>query len=384
MKFYTAGGAVRDLLLGKPPRDVDFAFAGTQEAFLEIMPQAQKVNKGTQTVWIADKQEFVRLRGDSPADDILQRDFTINALLLDQYGFLYTHAQTFHDLTHKIIRPVSATSLADDPVRVFRAARFLATMPSFTAHESCNAQMHSCATTNKLQNIPAEQVSNELRKSFVGEKPGNFIRLLAKNNCFEPWFTELANAQNIPAGPEAYHSSSLLEHIAKTMDEVASFVTNNTQQNAKQVKLQEMSTWLALCHDLGKADTPQGLLPHHYKHEQRGEALAKSLALRLKMPTAFLKAGALAAKLHMQAGNYYNLRSGTKVDLIKAIPQNALEPMAILACVDAKDRTLYSTIMEDAMLLNKISLPEKYHNLGEKSGQILHQIRTKALAKKHA
>ncbi|MDE5833873.1 MAG: tRNA nucleotidyltransferase, partial [Desulfovibrio sp.] len=63
--------------------------------------------------------------------------------------------------------------------------------------------------------------------------------------------TLLEKARDIPAGPKAYHSGSVLIHLARCMNETAG---------------DHMAVWMALCHDSGKLTTPASMLPHHYNH----------------------------------------------------------------------------------------------------------------------
>lgn len=73
---------VRDLLLGRPPHDMDFAFAGGVDAFVQALPHARKVGRSVD-VWVARGLEFRPLQGETPAEDLLARDLTVNALAVD-------------------------------------------------------------------------------------------------------------------------------------------------------------------------------------------------------------------------------------------------------------------------------------------------------------
>jgi len=135
MRILLVGGAVRNILLGLPIRDRDYLVADTTvEAFLAAFPRAKPVGK-TFPVFILEGLEFSLLRGQSIGQDFAARDFTVNAIALDEQGELLCHEHALEDITTHVLRPASAQSLRDDPLRVFRAARFLSVLPGFTAHE---------------------------------------------------------------------------------------------------------------------------------------------------------------------------------------------------------------------------------------------------------
>lgn len=111
----------------------------------------------------------------------------------------------------------------------------------------------------------------------------------------------LEQADAIPAGPAPWHTGSVLSHIARCMNAVAG---------------DPLAVWMALAHDAGKLTTPPDILPHHYGHEERGEALAGEWAEALGLPAPFAEAGCMTARLHMRAGRYPRLRPGKKYALL--------------------------------------------------------------------
>ena len=133
MQCYLVGGAIRDMLLGTTPHEFDIVFAETVEDFLYEKPHAKRI--GTDVpIFIAEGHEFIPLQGSSINDDLMSRDFTINALATDENGVLHMHAKALGDLKKGILRPVSGDIFQSDPLRVFRAARFAATFPHFSLH----------------------------------------------------------------------------------------------------------------------------------------------------------------------------------------------------------------------------------------------------------
>ena len=137
IEYHAAGGAVRDLLLGRRRRDVDYLCLGNESDFIHSNPGARKIEKGNASLYLVKGQEYALL--DAPEDeresllekDISRRDFTINAMLLSSDGLVRSHPDSFEDLRQGVIRPVSSSALFDDPIRVLRAARLSAELPGF-------------------------------------------------------------------------------------------------------------------------------------------------------------------------------------------------------------------------------------------------------------
>lgn len=354
MKTYLVGGAVRDLLLGRTIHDHDVAFEGDAVCFVRQNPGARKVGRDVD-VYLLDGVEHMPLRG-TLDEDLAARDFTFNALALTESGLVHAHPQALGDLADRVLRPAAPTSLADSPVRAFRAARFAAQFPDFTVHADTLAQMRAVAASGMLAALPAEQVCRETLKALAAPCPGRYLKVLHAGGCLLPWFAELAGADAVPAGPPRYHAGSLLDHVARVMD-MAAVLTghasrprndaplpspadpstgNGTGAHSRPMVPQpELVTWMALCHDLGKATTAADVLPHHYGHEDRGAPLARALGARLAMPTRYIEAGDAAARLHMRLARHAELRPGTRVDLLLELHTRALLPaMRLLVLAD--------------------------------------------------
>ena len=364
MRILLVGGAVRNILLGLPVRDRDYlVLEATVEEFLRAHPQAKAVGK-TFPLFILDRQEYSFPRAATLEDDLLLRDFTVNALALDTEGRLFCHPQAMEDLRARLLRPASAASLPDDPLRVLRAARFAAELPGFSAHPELLEAMRAVVRSGGLAAPFAERVGQEVQKACASDHPGHFLRLLGQAGCLSPWLTELAGSSDIPAGPPKYHDASVLEHTARVMDRLAG---------------DALSVWMGLCHDLGKVLTPREELPRHISHDLRGEAQALTLGNRLRLPTRLIEAGAEAARWHMLAGNYPELRPATRVDLLMRLKaKGVLREMFRLVRAD-KDRDYSALVQADLASVLAVALPPGARDQGEKSGKILRALRAKAI-----
>lgn len=384
-EYHAAGGAVRDLLLGRAHHDVDYVFAGSQTAFIQSNPQARKVQNNTTCLYILNGQEYAILETapdreeEALAADLARRDFTINALLLSGQGVIHSHPQAFSDLTHRILRPASPTALESDPVRALRAARFSAELPDFSLHSDCYEQMRTTSARELLADIAPEQAGRECLKACMGALPGNFLRSLRRGGCLAPWFEEFSKGGALPAGPPVFHDTDVLEHTARVMDAVAGQAKSAGARLAgKNLRL---AVWMALCHDIGKTTTPHNVLPRHIGHEQRGAALAAELGERLRLPTLFTKAGALAAELHMKAANYPLLRPNTKLTLLLRVSEaHIAEPFFALVAADTQNQELPPRMRHDLERILGVKLPLEWQSKGQFSGEHLRMLRCRVLA----
>ncbi|WP_147821486.1 HD domain-containing protein [Salidesulfovibrio onnuriiensis] len=365
MQIYLVGGGVRDLLLGRAVRDKDYLVTNaTKEQFKTTFPEAQEVGKAF-PVFLIQGKEYAFPRGKNLEADLLARDLTINAMALGQQGELTCHPQAMDDLSNRVLRPTSGTALLEDPLRVFRAARFYALLPEFSPHPELLEAMEKLSDSEAIRDIASDRVGQETRKALGTPKPGNFLRLLDRADCLRPWFRELAEASAIPAGPPPHHHTNVLEHTAEIMDKVAG---------------DPLCAWMALCHDLGKCATPKEEWPRHIGHESTGARLAEQLGTRLRLPLKYIKAGQKAALLHMKAGRYAELRPGTRVDLLmEAHLARITEPLFKLAAADQGTDHSPQARAELATIL-MVSLPEKDRNLGAASGERLRLLRAQSIA----
>jgi tRNA nucleotidyltransferase (CCA-adding enzyme) len=365
MEIYLVGGAVRDLLLGRPVTDRDYLIDGVDhETFQGRYPRARLVGKSF-PVFILDGSEYAWPRGESIEQDLELRDLTVNAMALAECGKLRAHPQAFQDLRDKILRPCSPSSMDDDPVRVYRAARFAAQFPDFLASPELLERMRGAAAGGLLGGLAAERVGREVAKALAAPKPSRFLELLERAGCLSPWLDEVLACVGVPAGPPAHHDKDVFGHLCEVMDRLAG---------------DALLVWMALAHDLGKALTTPEKWPSHHGHEKAGEVPARKLGERLRLPTAYIEAGVLAAWEHMRVRAYPEMRPGPRVDLLLRLEARKLTSrMFKLAAADGSPG-LYPKARRDLRVILKVKLPEDKQDMGEKSGEILRQLRCDALA----
>lgn len=365
MRIYLVGGAVRDWLLGRVPREFDYAFDADGEAFLRRYPDAQRVGK--LGVFLQQGREYLPLYGGSVQSDLVRRDLTINALALESNGVIHAHPQAFADLRDGVLRPASPTSFMDDPARVFRLARFACYFPDFSVHPEALTQMRAVAGAGLLADLPRERVGRECLKALAGVQPSRWLDILHQGACLAPWLGEWLGADVIPAGPAPWHNESVLAHSMALMDAVAG---------------EPLRVWMALAHDLGKTRTDPAHWPRHHGHDTLGEAEAAALGQRLALPVKFIKAGMLAARLHMTAGRYPELRRGTRRDLLLTVHAAGFDiPFWKLVEADS-GQVLFPLVQRDLAILLAVQLPREHQNRGPLSGEILRALQCQALPRR--
>lgn len=367
MKIYLAGGAVRDLILGRKSADKDFLAATVSgEELLRVFPKARPVGK-SYDVFLIDKLEHTLMRGPSLEQDLEKRDITINACLLGPDGELVLHPRFLEDLKHRRIFPCSDRSFTDDPLRIFRVARFFAQLPEFTVDEKTLDLMRKAGGQGLADSLSPERVGKELEKALDAPRPGNFLRVLASCACLSPWFKEFEGADRIPAGPLPYHSESVFEHTVQVMDKLAG---------------NGMAVWMGMVHDLGKTLTGEELWPRHIGHDRAGIQPAQDLCSRLALSNKLAAAARFACEKHMAMAQYPEMRPGKQVDLLLRMDRlNLVRETALLVQADHGE-DIMERLRSDLETVTAVRLPEEKQNLGEKSGLLLKEMRILAL-KKH-
>jgi len=186
-KAYLVGGAVRDLLLQKAPKDFDLVSEASVEEIEEWFPRTLPLGKafGIMSVIMEDRSvEVARFRTDGeytdgrrpdtitftdPAQDAERRDFTINALFYDLASQeVIDYVGGLEDLKVKTLRTVGDAEkrFEEDSLRMLRAARFLAQLPDFTLDPAAMAAIKKLSP--QIQRVSQERIRQEWEKMLLG------------------------------------------------------------------------------------------------------------------------------------------------------------------------------------------------------------------------
>lgn len=312
---YVVGGYVRDLLLGRESKDVDFVTVGSGIEVAKAVARRMKAhlavyrNFGTAQVKRGPVElEFVGARKESyhresrkPIvedgtldDDLARRDFTINSMAVcvnaGRFGELVDRYNGLADLHDGLIRtPLDPDiTFSDDPLRMMRAIRF-ATQLQFTIV----ADTLDAITRNaqRIKIISGERVYDELTKIMKSPKPSIGWALLLKTGLLKLIMPELAAMRGVQTVNGVSHKDNFF-HTMAVLDSVA--------RNSGNVWLR----WAALFHDIGKPVTkrfdPQAGWTF-YGHNAVGAKMVTRIFRRMKFPmNEHMKYVQKLVELHMR------------------------------------------------------------------------------------
>ncbi|MDE6574464.1 MAG: CCA tRNA nucleotidyltransferase [Muribaculaceae bacterium] len=314
---YVVGGYVRDLIIGRHSKDIDFVTVGSGIELAETV--ASRMGKGAhlavfrnygtaQLKHHATELEFVGARRESynrnsrnPVvedgtldDDLARRDFTINAMAIsvnqDSFGELVDRYDGLGDIERRIIRtPLDPDiTFSDDPLRMMRAIRF-ATQLQFNIYPETLEAIRRNA--ERIEIITAERIKDELFKIMASPKPSIGWELLLNTGLLKIIMPELAKMKGIEVVNGRAHKDNF-KHTMLVLDAVAE-VSDNV-----------FLRWAALLHDIGKPvtkhfDKERGWTFHN--HNFIGSKMVKTIFRRMKFPLGNeMRYVAKLVELHMR------------------------------------------------------------------------------------
>lgn len=265
---YAVGGIVRDILLERHSKDIDFLTVGSgievaRQLAASIGPKvrvnvfknfgtAQMCYKGIDLEFVGARRESYSPDSRKPVvedgtldDDLLRRDFTINAMAIcvnaDRFGELVDRFDGLSDLKNRIIRTPTYPDItfSDDPLRMLRAIRF-ATQLKFAIDYTTFEAIRRNASRIKI--ISKERVYAELTKIMQSPKPSIGWSLLLDSGLLKLIFPQFENMHGVESHNGRAHKDNFY-HTLQVVDSVAAESDN--------VWLR----WAALFHDIGKPST---------------------------------------------------------------------------------------------------------------------------------
>ncbi len=366
---YIVGGCVRDLLLGRIPKDWDVTTSALPENILALFPESFYENDfGTVGVKVAhialsgtpqshtppvESKEIVEVttyrtesgyedkrRPDqvsfttSLTEDLARRDFTINALAYgkDSTG-VWNLVDPFsgqNDLHQKIIRTVGNPSerFGEDALRLMRAVRFLSELREKREKEPSHNWQIEPATfealkqlSSNLKHVSQERIRDELSKIILSPNGAFGIQTLHEAGLLATILPELE--VGIGVTQNLHHIYTVWEHNLRALDTCPS---------------EKLSVRLAaLLHDVGKPQTKrgEGYRATFYNHDHVGAKIAEKALIRLRYPKAVVAHATLLVDNHLF---YYNVDEVTESSVRRLIKRVGLENMDDLMAVRIGDR----------------------------------------------
>ncbi len=315
------GGPVRDAILGRIAPDLDFTTSANPDQILKIVkPIAQATwdigrEFGTIAAQIGDdKIEITTYRadsydpesrkptvsfGDNLEDDLVRRDFTVNAmaLRLPSRTFVDPH-QGLRDLMDKVLKTPSKPeiSFSDDPLRMMRAARFAAQLGFEIEPETFDAMRDMAA---RIEIISAERVRDELSKLMLADDPRPGLEALVDSGIASYVLPELP-ALRLEAD-EHHHHKDVYQHTLTVVVQAIDYERDYDLNKDLVLRL------AALMHDIGKPATKRlesgGAVSFHH-HDVVGAKLAKKRLTALRFDNDTIKAVSKLIELHLRFFGY--------------------------------------------------------------------------------
>jgi poly(A) polymerase len=324
--LHLVGGTVRDALLGRggpttgEPADYDFATDARPEQVLAL------VRGWAEAVWDVGiafgtvglqrggfRYEITTYRseaydrtsrnpqvsyGDSLDDDLGRRDFTINAMAVSVPGHEFVDLfGGLADLGRKVLRTPQAPELSfdDDPLRILRAARFVAQLGLTPTDELVEAMR---TRAERLGIVAAERIRDELTKLLLAPDPVAGLTLLVDTGVAAQIVPELP-ALRMEIDEHHQHKDVYAHSLAVLANAMA--LEDRLGGPDLEVRV------AALLHDIGKPRTrahlPGGGVSFHH-HEVVGASMTKKRLKALHFPKAFVEDVSRLVELHLRFHGY--------------------------------------------------------------------------------
>ena len=222
MKVYLVGGAVRDKLLGKEPKDKDYVVVGsTPDEMLNLgykqvgadFPVFLHPDTGEEYALARKERKTSEgyngfecdWEGVTLEEDLSRRDLTINSMAQDIItGEIIDPFGGQKDLEDKILRPTTE-AFKEDPLRVLRAARFYARYISFTASDELLKMCKSVENSGELENLVPERVWLETAKALKEEEVSRYFEFLVN---YKMPFTKIFRSMKHTVEDNPYHQEA--------------------------------------------------------------------------------------------------------------------------------------------------------------------------------
>ncbi len=380
VECYAVGGIVRDTILNRNRTDIDITVVGDPLPFArsvatlfgshtveyERFRTAMVPAMGRHIEFVGTRMERYSKTSRKPtvtvgtlADDLRRRDFTVNAmaasLAADTLGDVIDLFGGMQDLENRLLRtPLDPeVTMADDPLRMMRAARFAAQL-QFHVHTDVVRAMTSMA--DRISIVSQERITDEFLKILSSTKPSVGLLLLQETGLMKHVFPEVHNLSGVELviqGSREYAHKDVFLHTLKVVDNVSEVSDN---------------LWLrfaTLMHDIAKPRTKkfvegQGWTFHG--HEDVGSRWQDKIFRRMRLPLDRLDYVKTLVRLHQ--------RPMQLVD--EGVTDSAIRRLAVQAGESIDD--LFTLCRADVTTRNP-RRAEKYIRNYREVEQRLHEVR---------
>ncbi|MBN1572565.1 MAG: HD domain-containing protein [Deltaproteobacteria bacterium] len=335
---YLVGGAIRDYLIGLKSsgqiKDFDFIVFGDSQKFakrwatelpgtLVVLDEEERIYRVVRGKAVFD---FSSPKGDNHISDAEARDFTINTLrvdIIEKNTILDPTNTGRNDIEKGIIRTAHEDTFKDDPLRLVRAFRFMATLPGFKIEEETLNRIGRYK--GLIKNSAKERLGEEFVKLFLGSYSYSSIVLMDQSRLLGVIFPEVETMRGV--SQNRYHSEDVWGHSLLCLKEAESIVERPEAQFPERGDFlrdylnasvsggwtrSSLIKFTALFHDAGKPETKgektnrsevNGMGEKDatfYGHENRGANIFKNIAKRIILGRKVAKMGTDLIKNHMR------------------------------------------------------------------------------------
>ncbi len=315
---YLVGGAVRDSLLGRSPREFDIASSAHPRQVAETFPEARWVGAqfGVMLVPLQgynfdvatfrrdshyiDGRHPQQVKFCSAQEDACRRDFTVNALYYDPVRKrVYDDVGGWDDLGNRILRTIgpARTRLEEDYLRIMRAVRFAAQLRFRIAPELRTEIEH---LRDKIAGLSMERVQMEMNKLLLAPGKRFGLELMQQFGLMRVLLPEVNAMSGVPQSAKHHPEGDVWQHILKMFDHL--------------VWPDPVLAWAVLLHDVGKpityAQNEKGE-PTFYQHEAIGSELARDILQRLRYSNEHTTRVSRLVRRHMQFTQLPHMRQST-------------------------------------------------------------------------
>ena len=337
---YVVGGAVRDLVLGRQPRDYDICTDLTPDQVTTLFEGKgyQVIDTGsafgTVTVLVEgmpievttfrldgrygpDRKPQSVTFGKNIEEDVARRDFTINAMYCSNQ-YLYDHYDGCTDLRFRTVACVGhpATRLQEDPLRALRAIRFAAQLNFDLEDETQQAVVNN---RHLLHHVSAERIQAELNKILLSNHPAKGVTLLQDTGLLGEILPEIDRLRYFDQH-NPRHNKCVFDHTMRVVEGVPAVL---------ELRL------AALFHDVGKPVTffiDEKGVGHFYGHHKEGADIARAALRRLKYPNEVVETVGVLVYEHM-ARNPHFRQTGVK-RLLRRVGEDRIDLLFDLMTAD--------------------------------------------------
>ena len=326
---FLVGGAVRDALAGREPRDVDWLVERPEdEARRAAEALAADGIDASAFALDAERGHWRVVAGALTCDyapltvgleaDLRRRDFTVNAVAAGLDGRLHDPLGGVRDLRARRLRMTSEASLADDPLRPLRGVRLAATLELAFEPATRDVVRHLARRQAEgTHPLPAwERVRDELDLLLLHPAAARGLALADELGLLDVLLPELAACRGVEQG--GFHHLDVLRHALEALNQL---VQGFPEADAAL-------RWATLLHDIGKPATrgpgEDGRI-HFYGHARLGQRLAQTALARLHQPRALADRVGSLVRYHMlplprgerEARRFVHRRGTLLPDLLK-------------------------------------------------------------------